>query len=177
MATTHTLRKPVESPHVLRQRKKLLALGILLTIGIAGALVMMLFGCGGGASAPVVPPPVGAVQPLQTTDVQNIVQAAVNSVNVDMVVAVVDRAGFVLGVFRTQNAPVTAAGNFGQVQDSNEVAVALARTGAFFSNDEAPLSSHRAIHQRNPLSSRCQQPTPRGFVWDREYQSRLHTDQ
>jgi uncharacterized protein GlcG (DUF336 family) len=81
------------------------------------------------------------VQPLQTSDVQNIVQAAVNSVNVDMTVAVVDRAGFVLGVFRTQNAPVTAVGNFGQVQDANEVAVALARTGAFFSNDQAPLSS------------------------------------
>ena len=39
------------------------------------------------------------VQALQIADVQEIVQAAVNSVNVDMVVAVVDRAGFVLGVF------------------------------------------------------------------------------
>src|SRR5216683_3070420 len=58
-----------------------------------------------------------------------------------MVVVVVDRAGFVLGVFRTQNAPATAIGNFGQVQDANDVAVALARTGAFFSNDQAPLSS------------------------------------
>ncbi len=58
-----------------------------------------------------------------------------------MVVAVVDRAGFVLGVFRTQNAPATAVGNFGQVLDANDVAVALARTGAFFSNDQAPLSS------------------------------------
>jgi uncharacterized protein GlcG (DUF336 family) len=65
----------------------------------------------------------------------------VNSANVDMVVAVVDRAGFVLGVFRTQNAPATALGNFGQSFDANDVAVALARTGAFFSNDQAPLSS------------------------------------
>jgi uncharacterized protein GlcG (DUF336 family) len=73
--------------------------------------------------------------------VQNIVQAAVNSVNVDMVVAVVDRAGFVLGVFRTPNAPGTAVGNFAQTQDANDLAVALARTGAFFSNDQAPLSS------------------------------------
>ncbi len=64
-----------------------------------------------------------------------------NSVNVDMVVAVVDRAGFVLGVFRTLNAPATAPGNFGQTLDANDVAVALARTGAFFSNDQAPLSS------------------------------------
>jgi len=58
-----------------------------------------------------------------------------------MVVAVVDRAGFVLGVFRTQNAPTSGVGNLGQTQDANELAVALARTGAFFSNDQAPLSS------------------------------------
>ena len=141
MGTTQSLRKPVESRHALRQRRKTLALGILLAFGIAAALMMMLIGCGVGTSTPVVPSPVAAVQPLQTSDVQNIVQAAVNSVNVDMTVAVVDRAGFVLGVFRTQNAPVTAVGNFGQVQDANEVAVALARTGAFFSNDQAPLSS------------------------------------
>src|SRR5262249_31922043 len=54
---------------------------------------------------------------------------------------VADRAGFVLGVFQTQNAPATATGNFGQVQSSADVAVALARTGAFFSNNQAPLSS------------------------------------
>jgi len=125
----------------LRRRKKTLALGILQTLTIAGALAMLLIGCGSGSNAPVVPPPAPAVQALQAADVQNIVQAAVNSVNADMAVAVVDRAGFVLGLFRTQNAPATAVGNFGQVLNANEVAVALARTGAFFSNDQAPLSS------------------------------------
>jgi len=141
METTHTLRKSVESRRALQQRKKTLALGAFLALGIALALAMLIGGCGGGTNPPVVPPPVTAVQALQIADVQNIAQAAVNSVNADMVVAVVDRAGFVLGVFRTQNAPATATGNFGQVQDANEVAVALARTGAFFSNDQAPLSS------------------------------------
>src|SRR5260370_432094 len=102
---------------------------------------MLLIGCGGGTSAPVAPPPIPAVQALQVTDVQNIVTTAVNSVNAEMVVAVVDRAGFVLGVFRTQNAPATTSGNFGQMLNANDVAVALARTGAFFSNDQAPLSS------------------------------------
>ena len=140
METTHKLRKPVESRSVLRQRKIMLALGVLLTSGIAGALAMLLFGCG-GSSTTVAPPPVPAVQALQVADVQNIVTAAVNSVNVDMVIAVVDRAGLVLGVFRTQNAPVATPGNFGSVQDANDVAVALARTAAFFSNDQAPLSS------------------------------------
>jgi uncharacterized protein GlcG (DUF336 family) len=141
METTHTLCRPVESQRALRQRKNTLALGAFLALGIALALMMVIVGCGGGSSAPVAPPSVTPVQALQVADVQNIVQAAVNSVNVDMIVAVVDRAGFVLAVFRTQNAPATAAGNFGQVQNANDVAVALARTGAFFSNDQAPLSS------------------------------------
>ena len=141
MQKEHSIRRPVAARRALEQRQKTLALGILLALGIAGVLVLLLVGCGGGTSTPASPPPVAAVQPLQVADVQNIVQAAVNSVNVDMVVAIVDRAGFVLGVFRTQNAPATAVGNFGQVLDANDVAVALARTGAFFSNDQAPLSS------------------------------------
>jgi uncharacterized protein GlcG (DUF336 family) len=141
METTHKLRKPVQSRHALQHRQKMLALGVALAVGIAGVLALLLIGCGGGSTSPVVAPPVLAVQALQAADVQNIVTAAVNSVNVDMVVAVVDRAGFVLGVFRTQNAPATAPGNFGQAQNANDVAVALARTGAFFSNDQAPLSS------------------------------------
>jgi uncharacterized protein GlcG (DUF336 family) len=141
MEATHTLRRPVESRRALQQRKKMLALGVCLAVGIVLALVTLIVGCGGGTNAPVVPPPVTAVQALQIADVQNIVQAAVNSVNVDMTVAIVDRAGFVLGVFRTQNAPATATGNFGQVQNANDVAISLARTGAFFSNDQAPLSS------------------------------------
>jgi len=141
METAHTLPKLVEPRRALQQRKKTLILGIFLELGIAGVLAMLLIGCAGGSSAPVAAPPIPAVQALQVVDVQNIVQAAVNSVNVDMAVAVVDRAGFVLGVFRTQNAPATAVGNFGQTQNANDVAVALARTGAFFSNDQAPLSS------------------------------------
>jgi uncharacterized protein GlcG (DUF336 family) len=141
MKSTHTLRKALDSPHAPRQRKRMLEMGIALMLGGTGALAALLVGCGGGSTAPVSQPPVPAVQALQTADVQNIVQAAVNSVNVDMVAAVVDRAGFVLGVFRTQNAPATAIGNFGQAQNANDLAVALARTGAFFSNDQAPLSS------------------------------------
>src|SRR5258708_13956347 len=141
MEPKDTLSKPVESRRTLLRGNRTLALSFFLAAAIPGALMILVVGCGGGTSAPVSPPPVTAVQPLQIVDVQNIVQSAVNSLNVDMVVAVVDRAGFVLGVLRTQNAPATAIGNFGQVQDANDVAVALARTGAFFSNDQAPLSS------------------------------------
>src|SRR5229473_6026928 len=141
MEKTQALRKPVESRRAFQHRQKTLALGIFLALGIAGALAMLLVGCGGGSSAPVAPPPTPAVQALQTADVQNIVQTAVNSVNADIAVAVVDRAGFVLGVFRTQNAPAMVGGNFGQLQNANDVAIALARTSAFFSNDQVPLSS------------------------------------
>jgi PBP1b-binding outer membrane lipoprotein LpoB len=96
MQKEHSIRRPVAARRALEQRKKTLAVGILLALGIAGILALLLVGCGGGSSTPPAPPPVAAVQPLQVADVQNIVQAAVNSVNVDMVVAIVDRAGFVL---------------------------------------------------------------------------------
>jgi uncharacterized protein GlcG (DUF336 family) len=141
MHTERSIPRPVAARRAMKQRQKMLTVGILLPLGIAGVLALLLVGCGGGSSTPVSPPPVVTVEALEIADVENIVQAAVNSANVDMVVAVVDRAGFVLGVFRTQNAPVTAVGNFGQTLDANDVAVALARTGAFFSNDQAPLSS------------------------------------
>src|SRR5215467_1731208 len=141
MVITHKLRKPVESQQTLRSRRKVLVVGVFLALTLAGMLGLLLWGCGGGTTTLVSPPPPPVVQPLQVSDVQKIVQAAVDSVNVDMVVAVVDRAGFVLGVFRTQNAPTSGVGNLGQTQDANNLALALARTGAFFSNDQAPLSS------------------------------------
>ena len=141
MPKERILRRPLASRQALARRKKTLALGIVLALGVAGVLALLLIGCGGGSSTPPSPPVIPPVLALQVADVQNIVQAAVNAANVDMVVAVVDRAGFVLGVFRTQNAPATAVGNFGVALDANDVAVALARTGAFFSNDQAPLSS------------------------------------
>jgi uncharacterized protein GlcG (DUF336 family) len=78
---------------------------------------------------------------LTAGDVQSVVQNAAASVNVPMVIAVVDRQGNILAVFQTPGAPSTATANFGIQVDSNEVAVALARTAAFFSNSQAPLSS------------------------------------
>jgi len=143
MKTTHKLRKPLDSRQAHMQRQRMLALAIAMFLGLAGSLALIMAGCGssGPGSVPPPPPVVAAVTPLTAVDVNNIVQMAVNSVNVDMVVAVTDRAGFVLGVFRTANAPVMAQGNFGLMQNANDVAVALARTASFFSNDAAPLSS------------------------------------
>jgi uncharacterized protein GlcG (DUF336 family) len=83
------------------------------------------------------PPPV-----LTAADVQSVVQTAAASVNsTAMVIAVTDRMGNILAIFRKPDAPATAIANFSAVADSNEVAVALARTASFFSNSQAPLSS------------------------------------
>jgi uncharacterized protein GlcG (DUF336 family) len=142
MEKIREFRRPMQSRCLVEKQRRILALGAMLTTGAAAALTLLLAGCGGGSSTlPTPTPSAPIVQSLQIADVQKIVQAAVNSTNVDMVVAVVDRAGFVLGVYRTQNAPTTAVGNFSAIVDANDLAVALARTGAFFSNNQAPLSS------------------------------------
>lgn len=69
------------------------------------------------------------------------VQKAAEAADAPYAIAVVDRGGQVLGVYRKTGAPAAAQGNFGAVADAAQVAVALARTAAFFSNNEAPLSS------------------------------------
>jgi len=97
-------------------------------------------GCGGVVSAPPATP--APVPSLSAADVTSLVQAAAMAAGpVTMVIAVVDRAGRILAVYRKPNAPATATGNFGAQVDVNELAVSLARTAAFFSNDQAPLSS------------------------------------
>jgi uncharacterized protein GlcG (DUF336 family) len=108
---------------------------------LACATILLCLSCGGtsSSSSPVDPPTTPI--PLSVADVTNVVQNAVTSVNAPMVVAVADRAGKILAVFKTPGAPTTSTGNFGQVVSADELAVALARTAAFFSNDQAPLSS------------------------------------
>jgi uncharacterized protein GlcG (DUF336 family) len=79
---------------------------------------------------------------LTASDVTAAIDSAAASVNVStMAIAVTDREGNVLGVFVEPNAPPTSAGNFSATVSTTELAVALARTASFFSNDQAPLSS------------------------------------
>ena len=69
---------------------------------------------------------------LTSDEVDRIVRAAVQSISSDdFSVVVVDRAGRILAVWQKPNATLETA----------ERALSLARTGAFFSNDQAPLSS------------------------------------
>ena len=80
---------------------------------------------------------------LTSDDVAAVVQAAAASVNSDaLVIAVSDRQGDILAIYKEAlAAPATSTANFGIQADTKEVAVALARTTSFFSNDQAPLSS------------------------------------
>jgi uncharacterized protein GlcG (DUF336 family) len=112
---------------------------LLLALLLLAAGGFTLSCSGGGTATP--PPPVITVVPLTAADVQSVVQDAALAVNAPLVIAVADRAGNILAVFRNSTAPLTATGNFGATVDANELAVALARTAAFFSNNQAPLSS------------------------------------
>src|SRR6202011_2618098 len=87
-------------------------------------------------------PPPPATETLTQADVQMLVQAAATAADSDsMAIAVVDRLGRILAVYKGPTAPATLPGNFGAIIPTDELAVSLARTGAFFSNDQAPLSS------------------------------------
>jgi len=140
----HILRKSVESRRAYQQRRKAVAFGMIVALLLAGALLIVLIGCGGGSpsATPASPPPV--VPALSIADVANLVQAAASSADAEtMAIAVVDRGGAVLAVYDKAGVTpgATDIGNFGIPVDVNDLAVALARTGAYFSNDQAPLSS------------------------------------
>ncbi len=95
---------------------------------------LLLFACAAVAFA----------QPSTLTkdDVRRVVEAAATSIDSNsLVIAVTDRQGDILAVFRKSAAPGIILGNFGFDTDANELAVGLARTAGFFSNAQAPLSS------------------------------------
>src|SRR4051794_27059395 len=91
----------------------------------------------GGSKSALAQPPV-----LTADDVISVVTAAATSINsTTAVIAVTDRQGNILGVFRKPDSPANYLGNFGNQVDVNDLAVGLARTASFFSNNQAPLSS------------------------------------
>lgn len=117
---------------------------VVLALTVLGvALALLLTSCGGGGGSASADPPAVQPTPLTASDVDEVVHAAVQSVNIPLVVAVTDRLGNILAIFCTNApcAPTNGMGNFGTTPDSQNLAVALARTASYFSNSQAPLSS------------------------------------
>jgi uncharacterized protein GlcG (DUF336 family) len=86
----------------------------------------------GAAAALIVPRAFAAEDVLSAADAAAVIRTAVTALNdPSLAVAVVDRTGQILGAYARPSAAARAA----------DEAVSLARTGAFFSNDHAPLSS------------------------------------
>src|ERR1700681_4216139 len=143
----HKLREPVPARHAHQRRRNVLMVSIAAAVILAVVLSIFLVGCGGGSqttpqSAVNTPASASTTITLTSTDVDSIVHAAAAATSpTTAVLAVVDRAGNVLALFRKADAPLTVAGNFGIQTSTNDVAIGLARTGAFFSNDQAPLPS------------------------------------
>ncbi|MBX3464873.1 MAG: heme-binding protein [Planctomycetes bacterium] len=105
-----------------------------LFVGLSAIAGLGLAACGSakGTSLPVLPV-FGDVVPLSAADVALILDRALASIDSPFLhVAVVDRTGEILGVAST-------ASNL--IQDEDNIAVSLARTTAYFSNSQAPLSS------------------------------------
>jgi uncharacterized protein GlcG (DUF336 family) len=104
-----------------------------------------ILSCGSGTSPKAIPPtiPSPLSNLLTQIEVQKIVQAAAGSINVPLTIAVSDRRGQIIAVYSSTSADPHAlvAANFGVLQPADEVAAALARSAAFFSNDQAPISS------------------------------------
>jgi uncharacterized protein GlcG (DUF336 family) len=97
---------------------------------------------GSSGSDPQFPQPPPGSTFLTAADVDMLVQTAASTANSDtMAIAVVDRLGRILAVWQGPNMPAMSSSNFGTMVPTADLAVSLARTGAYFSNDQAPLSS------------------------------------
>jgi uncharacterized protein GlcG (DUF336 family) len=100
---------------------------------LAGVVALGLVGCNAKSTSPPAQIVFGDVLPLSASDVSTIISRAVAAIaSNDLHVAVVSRTGDILGVYSTAGGTIT---------DADNIAVGLARTTAFFSNSQAPLSS------------------------------------
>ena len=112
----------------------------LLNATLVVIALMASLSCGGIGAIPPAQPTT-QVAFLSMNAVDTAVKAAAASVSEPLVIAVVDRSGNILAIYHKAGAPTTAIGNFGAVVSADELAVGLARTAAFFTNNQAPLSS------------------------------------
>lgn len=129
-------------PSTKRSQCALAAASLVISLSISSALLLVA-GCGSGTNPAAVPTVIAntANNLLTSAEVQSIATAAAAAVNVPLTIAVSDRRGVILAVYTKSGAAATATTNFGVSVAADEEAAALARTAAFFSNDQAPLSS------------------------------------
>lgn len=91
-------------------------------------------------ATPAAPP--DADQLLTTSNVQALLERTAAAVNLDnAIIAVVDRNGTILGVRVESGVSPQITGNTANLVFSIDGAVSLARTGAYFANDQGPLTS------------------------------------
>lgn len=103
-----------------------------LSLCVVGTATLSACG-GGGRGDNLLTPGFATVDPLTAAEVQQIITQAVQAIDSPtMTVAVVDRTNRILGVY-TNASPANP--------DVDNVAVSIARTTAFFSNSQAPLSA------------------------------------
>jgi uncharacterized protein GlcG (DUF336 family) len=150
-------------------------------------LLLMLHGCGGGGSdpdaigctsncgpPPPVPPPPGPVSQLAVADVQQVIRQAVGEAQARgarATIAVVDRSGNVLAVFRMNGAATTFRISSGRgvagglegvdVLPDSFAAIAKALTGAYLSSAGNAFSTRTAgqIIQQNFNPGELWQPS------------------
>jgi len=112
-------------------------------LAVSALVCTLLGGCSSGTNPAAIPTFTASTANnlLTQAEVQSIATAAAASVNVPLVIAISDRRGQILAVYAKAGAPATATSNLNTAVPADEEAAALARTAAFFSNDQAPLSS------------------------------------
>jgi uncharacterized protein GlcG (DUF336 family) len=106
------------------------------------------------ANNPFIPPPLVSgeddsafntledIHRLKAAEVQTLLQrASMATTSKDAIIAIVDRAGQILGVRVEEDVQTAFAGRPEDLVFAIDGAVAKARTAAFFSNSEAPLTS------------------------------------
>ena len=105
----------------------------------------------------------GPAQILTSDDVRAVLTAAASALSNDtLAAAVVDRTGNILGVYSRPGAG----------ERTPDVAVTLARTGAMFANDQAPLSS-RTVRFISGITIRLASEHGQRRAMGRKHQPRL----
>jgi uncharacterized protein GlcG (DUF336 family) len=113
----------------------------MLSLGVPGNVTLGVSGSVNGNLLPIGTGP--AQEPkLTTTEVQTLLQrAAAVTPGDSAIVAIVDRGGNLLGLRVEGNVSPEITGNKEKLVYAIDGAIAEARTGAFFGNDQAPLTS------------------------------------